>query len=377
MMTGADTIAVPPTPPHVPALGPLDWARRNLFSSPLNTGLTLLGLALLGWALPPLFAWLVTDAVWTGTDRTVCAIPEAGACWAFVKAKFAQFMYGRYPLDLRWRVDLTGLLLLAGIVPMAIPAAPFKRANLVYLLLVFPVLAFVLLYGAPRLGLPVVETGLWGGMLLTLVVALTGMAGSLPLAILLALGRRSRLPVIRVLSTAFIELVRGVPLITVLYMAALMLPLFVPNGANIDQLLRALVGVALFAAANIAEVVRGGLQAVPRGQYEGAMALGLTHLQGLGLIVVPQALRTVIPGIVNAFIALFKDTSLVLIIGLFDLLGTVQLNFADAEWASAGTPATGYFFAAAIYWIVSFGMSRYSQAMERRLRSPRLAGSPR
>jgi general L-amino acid transport system permease protein len=295
-------------------------------------------------------------------------VPDAGACWAFIKAKFGQFMYGRYPIDQRWRVDLALILLIAGVVPIAIPRIPFKRQNAVYLLVIYPVVAFALLYGAPFLGLPEVETALWGGLMLTFVVALVGMATSLPLGVLLALGRRSKLPVVRILCTVFIEFVRGVPLITVLFMASLMLPFFLPPGATIDKLLRALVGVALFASAYMAEVVRGGLQAVPRGQYEGAQALGLAHWQMLRKIILPQALRQVIPGIVGSYIALFKDTSLVLIIGLFDLVGIIQLNFTDANWATPETPATGYIFAGAVYWVFCFGMSRYSQFVERRLR---------
>jgi general L-amino acid transport system permease protein len=357
-----------PLRPPVRARTPLEWLRENLFSSVGNTLTTILCIAFLAWALPPLIRWLFIDAVWTGEDRRACLVPDAGACWAFVKAKFGQFIYGRYPLDQRWRVDLAAILLLAGLVPLAIPRLPYKRETAIYLFVIYPVVAFALLYGAPFLGLPEVETALWGGFMLTVVVALVGMATSLPLGIALALGRRSKLPVIRILSTVFIEFVRGVPLITVLYMASLMLPFFLPPGATIDKLLRALVGVALFASAYMAEVVRGGLQAVPRGQYEGAMALGLTAWQMQRKIILPQALRLVIPGIVNSYIALFKDTSLVLIIGLFDLLGIIQLNFTDPDWATAETPATGYVFAGVVYWLFCFGMSRYSQYMERRLR---------
>jgi general L-amino acid transport system permease protein len=212
-----------------------------------------------------------------------------------------------------------------------------------------------------------VETALWGGLMLTIVVALVGMIVSLPFGVLLALGRRSRMPAVRVLSVIFIEFWRGVPLITVLFMASVMLPLFLPPGVNFNKLLRALVGVALFASAYMAEVVRGGLQAVPKGQYEGAMALGLGYWKMMRLIVLPQALKIVIPGIVNTFIGLFKDTSLVYIIGLFELLGTVRQSFANPEWASSQTPATGLVFAAIVFWIFCFGMSRYSQSMERRL----------
>src|SRR3954469_8872064 len=236
------------TPP-APAGGPIRWLRQSLFSSIGNSIVTLACIAFLAWALPPLIRWAFIDAVWSGPDRTVCVPESVGACWAFVNAKLGQFIYGRYPDPQRWRVNLAILLLLAGLVPMAVPSAPFKRENALYLILVFPIAAFALLYGLPVIGLPLVDTALWGGLMLTLVVAIVGMATSLPFGIALALGRRSRLPVVRILSTVFIEVVRGVPLITVLYMASLMLPLFLPPGASVDKLLRALVGVALFASA--------------------------------------------------------------------------------------------------------------------------------
>ena len=216
-------------------------------------------------------------------------------------------------------------------------------------------------------GLVYVETQLWGGLLVTLVVAIVGIVASFPLGIVLALGRRSKLPAVKLISVIFIEFWRGVPLITVLFMSSVMLPLFLPDGVNFDKLLRALIGVALFASAYMAEVVRGGLQAIPKGQYEAADAMGLSFWQGIGLVIMPQALKLVIPGIVNTFIGLFKDTSLVLIIGLFDLLGIVTLNFSDSNWASPNTPATGFIFAAFVFWIFCFGMSRYSIYMERRL----------
>jgi general L-amino acid transport system permease protein len=347
-------------------VGAVGWMRANLFSTTTNTVLTVLGFVFVLWALPPLIKWAFIDAVWNGDSREACIVPDAGACWAFVRAKFAQFMYGRYPIDERWRVDLTGILLVVGLIPMAIPRAPWKRQNGFYLLVIFPIVAFTLLVGG-YLGLRHVETALWGGLLVTLVVAITGIVASMPLGVLLALGRRSKLPVIRFFSIAFIELWRGVPLITVLFMASVMLPIFLPPGVNFDKLLRALIGVALFASAYMAEVVRGGLQAIPKGQYEAAQAMGLSYWKMMRLIILPQALKIVIPGIVNSFISLFKDTSLVLIIGLFDLLGIVQLNFADTNWASPSTPATGYVFAAFVFWIFCFSMSRYSIYTERRL----------
>jgi general L-amino acid transport system permease protein len=212
-----------------------------------------------------------------------------------------------------------------------------------------------------------VETAKWGGLLVTLVVAVTGIVASLPLGILLALGRRSKMPVVKLFSVIFIEVWRGVPLITVLFMASVMLPLFLPEGVSFDKLLRALIMTALFSAAYMAEVVRGGLQAIPKGQYEAASALGLSFWKSTALIVLPQALKIVIPGIVNSFIGLFKDTTLVSIIGIFDLLGIVNSSFADPKWASPVTTPTGYLMAALIFWIFCFGMSRYSMFMERRL----------
>ncbi|MCB1384800.1 MAG: amino acid ABC transporter permease [Nitratireductor sp.] len=228
-------------------------------------------------------------------------------------------------------------------------------------------LLVIALLCAVNFGLRHVETDVWGGLLVTLVIAVTGIVASLPLGILLALGRRSQMPVIRLFSVIFIEFWRGIPLITVLFMSSVMLPLFLPEGVTFDKLLRALIGVALFSAAYMAEVVRGGIQALPKGQYEGAMALGLSYWQMMQMIILPQALKLVIPGIVNSFIALFKDTTLVLIIGLFDFLGQIQSSYSDSSWASPVQSLTGYFFAALVYWLFCFSMSRYSIFMERRL----------
>jgi general L-amino acid transport system permease protein len=363
----ADVEAAAPVelPPRA-TVGPVAWLRDNLFSSWGNTLLTLVGLWLAYLVVSSLVHWGLTSATFSGADGGACTREDAGACWPFVTAKFAQFMYGRYPEGERWRVDLVYVLALAGLVPLLIPRAPGKFWNALYVFAIFPVIAFFLLVGGV-FGLPHVGTELWGGLLVTLVVATVGISGSFPLGILLALGRRSKMPIVRWVSVGFIEFVRGVPLITVLFMASVMLPLFLPPGVTFDKLLRALIGVALFAAAYLAEVIRGGLQAIPRGQFEAADALGLSYPQKMGLIILPQALKLVIPGIVNTFIGLFKDTSLVLIIGLFDLLGIVQLNNADAKWFSPTTAMTGYVFAGFVFWIFCFGMSRYSQMIERRL----------
>lgn len=289
----------------------------------------------------------------------------SGACWAFISAKYDQFIFGRYPLDERWRPAIVGILFILLLVPMLIPSAPRKGLNAILLFAVLPVLAFWLLHGG--FGLEVVDTPLWGGLMVTLVLSFVGIAVSLPCGILLALGRRSKMPVIRMLCVTFIEVIRGVPLITVLFMASVMLPLFLPTGWNVDKLLRALIGVSIFTSAYMAEVIRGGLQAIPKGQFEGADSLGLGYWQKTRLIIMPQAIKLVIPSIVNTFIGTFKDTSLVTIIGMFDLLGIVKLNFSDANWASAVTPITGLIFAGFIFWLFCFGMSRYSGFMERHL----------
>lgn len=352
-------------PPPRTTSGPIAWVRENLFSTFGNTVLTLLGLYITYEIVSGVLSWAFFNATWQGSDGSACTRENAGACWPFIQAKFSQFMYGRYPEAERWRVDLTYVLAIAGLVPLMIPWIKGKLYLTVYMLAVFPVLAFILLYGG--VGLEVVQTELWGGLLVTLVVASVGIAGAFPLGILLALGRRSNMPIVRWVSVGFIEFVRGVPLITVLFMASVMLPLFLPAGWTIDKLLRALIMVALFSAAYLAEVIRGGLQAIPRGQYEAADALGLAYPQKMGLIILPQALKLVIPGIVNTFIGLFKDTSLVLIIGIFDLLGIVQQNMTDSKWFSPSTPMTGYVFAGIIFWIFCFGMSRYSMFVEHRL----------
>jgi general L-amino acid transport system permease protein len=361
-------------PPPVKVSGLNYWMRTNLFASPVDTVMTLFALGLLIWFVPPLFSWLFVTAQWTGTDRTFCSTvaqggiqPEgwSGACWAFVGAKWKQFMFGRYPVSEYWRLGLTAALFVALLVPLLIPKVPHKPLNALLFFGAFPIVAFILLYGG--FGLRVVETPLWGGLLITLAISFVGISVSLPLGILLALGRRSSMPVAKILSLGSIETVRGVPLVTVLFMASVMLPLFLPPGVSFDKFLRALIGVALFASMYMAEIVRGGLQAIPKGQYEGADSLGLGYWQKMGLIVLPQALKMVIPNIVSSFISLLKDTSLVYIIGMFDLLGVVRQNFSDANWASAQTPKSGLIFAAFIFWIICFSMSRYSQSIERRL----------
>jgi len=350
-------------PPPASEAGMLGWVRKNLFPNVTNTILTILGVSFIYLVVSKFIQFAIIDGVWSGSDRAACLGPDVGACWAYTRAYFSQFIYGRFPLDERWRVDLVFAMGLIGLIPMVIPSVPGKKWNAIFLLGIFPVATFFLLAGG-YFGLSEVPTDKWGGLLVTLVVAITGITASLPLGILLALGRRSDLPIIKTLSVGFIEIWRGVPLITVLFMSSVMLPLFLPEGVTFDKLLRALIGVALFSSAYMAEVVRGGLAAIPRGQFEGAQALGLSYPKMMTFIVLPQALKHVIPGIVNTFIALFKDTTLVSIIGILDLLGMVQSSFSDSTWATPTTAGTGYLFTAMVYWIFCFSMSRYSAFIE-------------
>ena len=352
----------PSLPPPRLSVGVIGWLRSNLFSNWFNTLLTLLAIYLVWLIVPPLLQWAVFQADWTGTTRADCT--SEGACWVFIKQRFDQFMYGFYPEELRWRVDLTVWLVVIGAAPLFVPMMPRKALYGLVFLVAYPLLAFWLLHGG-FLGLSEVETSQWGGLMLTLAIAAVGIAGALPLGILLALGRRSKMPAIRVICVTFIEFWRGVPLITVLFMSSVMLPLFLPEGLSFDKLLRALIGVILFQSAYIAEVVRGGLQAIPKGQYEAAAAMGLGYWRMMGLVILPQALKLVIPGIVNTFIALFKDTSLVIIIGLFDLLNSIKQATTDPAWLGMATE--GYVFAALVFWIFCFGMSRYSMRLERKL----------
>lgn len=360
--TAATTL--PDMPPPRSAEGPLGWVRRNLFPDWRQGLLTVVVLWALSQTLPGLIGWLLVDATWSGT-RDDC-VADGGACWAFVRARWGQFVYGFYPFAERWRVDLAMAILALAVIALILPQTPRKGWIAAGVVLVYPVIAFALLSGG-WFGLPVVETSRWGGFMLTLVVAITGIVGSLPIGILLALGRRSSMPAIRIFCVTFIELFRAVPLVTVLFMASVMLPLFLPSGVSLDKLLRALLGVALFNGALMAEVIRGGLQAIPKGQYEAATAEGMGYWRMTGLIILPQALRLVIPGLVNTWVAIIKDTTLVLIIGLFDLLGIVQAGIADPNWLAANVTKTGYVFAGMGFWVLCFALSRYSMALERRL----------
>jgi len=333
--------------------GLIHWIKENLFPSILSSVLTIISFYILYIIVPPLLDWMIFDATWSGTKEE---ITKEGARWIFIFEKFNQFIYGFYPEELYWRPNLALFI-------FAVYVIAFKRVNVklkAFIIISFPIIAFILVSGG--FGLEHVETEKWGGLLLTIIVASVGIVASFPIGILFALGRQSNMPIIRTLSIIYIEFIRGVPLITLLFMASVILPLFFPEGMDFDKLLRALIGITLFQAAYIAEVVRGGLQAIPKGQYEAADALGLTYWKSMGLIILPQALKISIPNLVGSFISLFKDTTLILIIGLFDILAMVTLTNNDTNWL--GFETEGYVFVTMIYWIICFSMSRYAKSIE-------------
>ena len=342
------------------------WLKQNLFASFGDTVLTILAILFVAWIVPPLYGFVIGNAVPPGGTVEQCRVENVGACWAYIGSEIEFFIYGFYPMSEYWRPNIVFALLVLLGAPMLIPSVPYKVINAVAFFLVMPVVDTILLSGG-MFGLREVPTEQWGGLLITLIISVVGISCSLPLGILLALGRQSKLPIVKTLCIAFIELVRAVPLITVLFMASIMLPLFMPQGTSVDKLMRALVGVTLFSSAYMAEVVRGGMQAIGRGQYEAASALGLGYWKRTAFIILPQALKHVIPGIVGNFISLLKDTSLVYIVGMKDLLEAVKTKNDAIEWASPTQSVTGYIFAAAVYWVMCFSISRYSRYWENRL----------
>src|SRR3954451_8182757 len=362
MVQIAEELPLVPERPPQRTHGIIAWLKANLFNSVFNTILTLLALYFLAMAIPAAIRWAFIDAVWSAPNGQACrgSSGEEGACWAFIHEKLRFILFGRFPYDEQWRPLIAVLIFIGMIVESCDRRMWGGRLGLVWVGGL--AIVGVLMWGG-MLGMSYVDTTLWSGLPLTLILATVGMVFAFPLGILLALGRRSQLPAVRAICVGYIELVRGVPLITVLFMGSVIVPLFLPSGMTIDKLLRAQVAIILFTAAYLAEVVRGGLQAMPKGQLEAADALGLGYWQRTRLIVLPQALAMVIPPLVNSFIGTFKDTSLVIIIGLFDLLGTVNAALADAAWQGFSTEA--YVFTAAIYFCFCFFMSRYSQMLER------------
>jgi general L-amino acid transport system permease protein len=335
---------------------------RALFGTKLNATLTIIMLALLYLTVPPFLNWALAHATWDGLSRRACA-PD-GACWAFVKARFALFIYGRYPEPERWRVDLAFVLL-----AITVSGALFSRRRgwwVAVLLLGMPGVGGVLLVGGV-FGLPRVATGDFGGLMLNVVLTFVAVVGSLPLGILLAFGRQSSLPVVRWGSIAFIELWRGSPLLAVLFMGLIMLPMFLPAGMTVDNLIRAIVVMTLFECAYMAETVRGGLQGVPKGQTEAALALGMHTATAQVLVVLPQAMRLAIPGIINIVVDLFKDTTLVSIVGLFELMGVINQSLKDPNWL--GLAIEGYTFAMGLFFVACLVISLAGQTLERQFGS--------
>lgn len=427
-----------PRPAPAGTVGVVAWLRESLFSSVLNTALTIASLAILVWLVPGIVEWAFINAQFIAVDnngdgaidRRDCAAAIAsgaigeGACWMIVHVRWDQLFFGFYASDgSLWRPTIAFALLFLAVAPLLFDQVPFRKALLMFaiaytfvalwllsggrwglhsvvffyglMLAVVPIVfdkmrgrdvllywtkafpfigLYLIVWGWPLnqvemspfpASLALVTTHKWGGLLLTLVIGVVGIALSLPIGIVLALGRRSMMPAVRLMCVIFIEFVRGVPLITLLFMASNMLPLFFPEGIDLDKLVRALIVVVAFSAAYMAEVVRGGLQAIPKGQYEAADAMGLSYWKSMFLIILPQALKIVIPGIVNSFIGLFKDTTLVLIIGLLDILGMAKAAVTHANWI--GLAREAYVFVGVVYFIFCFSMSRYSIWLEQKL----------
>jgi general L-amino acid transport system permease protein len=337
--------------------------RTNLFATPIDALLSIVGIGLGVYGFYLIISWGVFNASFSGSTSEDCT--GSGACWVFVRVWAYRFTYGFYPEGEVWRVNLGFSLAILTLLPIFVERIPFKGYFLMLAVMVLPTICFILFYGG-AFGLEIVDTNEWGGLMITLILSGFGILGSFPLGILLALGRRSSLPIIKVFCVLFIEFWRGVPLITVLFMASVMFNLFVPEGLTIDKFARAAIGIVLFAAAYIAEVIRGGLQGVPKGQIEATSALGLNYVQTQVYVVLPQALMMVIPGIINVFVMLLKDTSLVLIIGLFDVLGMVKLVLTNPNWTRFAFE--GYIFAAFVFWLLCFCVSSYGRRLEKKRR---------
>lgn len=341
--------------------GAMTLWRRRLFGTPATAIVTLLIAALIAWVAVPLIRWALIDASWSGTTRNDCT--AGGACWVFIRMRFGQFMYGLYPVEERWRANLAGIIFALGIASVFLAPAKHRLKLAIACLVILPPLGIVLLSGG-SFGLAYVETREWGGLMLTLFISVYASLIAIPLGILLALGRQSDLKIVKLVSVLFIEFWRGVPIIAVIFLASLLLPLILPGGVGIDRLARAVIGLGLVIAAYMAEAVRGGLQALPKGQREAATALGLRYWSATGLIVLPQALRISLPAMTNEFIALIKNTTLVLVVSILDLLGIAQASLADPNWVGMNMEA--YAFSGTIYWLICFALSRWSRSLETR-----------
>ena len=344
----------------------LDNLNKNINSNWFNAILTLLIIFLLIQNIPPLLNWLFFDADYIGVSKEDCS--REGACWVFVNVWLKRLIYGLYPNSEIWRINLSFLMLIALVISGFFVPPKIKKYIVIFLLFVFPFIAINLISGG-NFGLVWVETMAWGGLSLTFIISIFALLFCFPIGMFLALGRRSSAPVIRYSSIGFIEFWRGVPLITVLFMASVMMPMFLPDGTYMDKLVRVIIAITLFEAAYMAEVIRGGLQALPRGQYDAGKSLGMGYWRMHLLVILPQALKLVIPGIANTFLALVKDTPLILVVGLLELVGMIDMAKSNPDWLGFATE--GYIFAGVVFWIICFNMSRYSQRLEKKYKTDR------
>ena len=344
----------------------LDNFNKNVNSTTLNAVLTLLIIFILFKYVPPLLDWLIFDADFIGSSKEDCT--SNGACWVFVKVWFKRFMYGMYPNAEQWRINAAFLILLALIGSAFIASPKYKKYIILFMLFIYPIIGIKLISGG-IFGLKWIQTGAWGGLSLTLIVSAFALILCFPIGMFLALGRRSELPAIKYSSIGFIEIWRGVPLITVLFMSAVMFPMFLPDGTYMDKLMRVIIAITLFESAYMAEVIRGGLQALPRGQYDAAKSLGMGYWRMHLFVILPQALKLVIPGIANTFLALVKDTPLIFVVGLLELAGMIGLAKTNPKWL--GMAIEGYVFAGLVFWVICYSMSRYSQRLEKNLSTGR------
>ena len=344
----------------------LDRLNKNLNSNWFNSLLSILIIFSLVLSIPPLLDWLFFDANFSGETKEDCT--NDGACWVFIKIWLPRFIYGMYPMTEIWRINTTFILLIGLVFLLFVSPQKYKKYIVIFLLFIFPFIMINLLSGG-NFGLKWVETNSWGGLSLTFIISIFALIFCFPVGVFLALGRRSSTPVTRYSSIGFIEFWRGVPLITVLFMASVMFPMFLPDGTYMDKLIRVIIAITLFEAAYMAEVIRGGLQALPRGQYDAGKSLGMGYWRLHLLVIMPQALKLVIPGIANTFLALVKDTPLILVVGLLELVGMIDMAKTNPKWL--GFAAEGYVFAGVVFWIICYSMSRYSQYLERKYKTDR------
>jgi|MEHZ01.4.fsa_nt_MEHZ011126425.1_3 general L-amino acid transport system permease protein len=344
----------------------LDQFNKNVNSTTFNAVLTLLIIFILFKYVPPLLNWMIFDADFAGSTKQDCT--SGGACWVFVKVWFKRFMYGMYPNPEQWRINTAFFILFVLVGAAFFVPQKYKKYIILFMLFIYPIIGIKLISGG-IFGLKWIETGAWGGLSLTLIVSAFSLILCFPIGMFLALGRRSTLPVIQYSSLGFIELWRGVPLITVLFMSGVMFPMFLPDGTYMDKLMRVIIAITLFEAAYMAEVIRGGLQALPRGQYDAAKSLGMGYWRMHLFVILPQALKLVIPGIANTFLALVKDTPLIFVVGLLELAGMIGLAKTNPKWL--GMAIEGYVFAGLVFWVICYAMSRYSQNLEKKLSTER------